>query len=400
MLGPKPLIFYCGLLLTLSAFSIDIMLPVFAAIGRDLPASATAVKMTVPCYLFAFGLGQIVFGALSDRAGRRMAIIAGLGVYLAGTLACALAFNAESLLGGRLLQGLGGAAGPVVARAVIRDLYRGRQLARSMAAATAVFSLGPMLAPLLGYALGAAAGWRSVFAAMFAFGGALLWVAVFNLRDTARVRVADAMQPAAMRRRTRRFFACRQSRYFFAVGAWMTVSMHLYLTNSPALYRDNFGIEGLWFALLFASHGLGIIAGQVANRTLIGRYGTVTASAVAAALLTAAAAALLALALAGAAGVASFTLLVFGFAVGFLVVISNAAALAIDEHGSMAGFASSIVGCGAFTIGAAGAALLTLLTGGALLAWAAVTLGVCGVALGALLRWRREMRVGDGAGGD
>lgn len=390
MLAPKPLIFYCGLLLALSAFSIDIMLPVFADIGRDLPASDTAVKMTVPFYLFAFGLGQIVFGALSDRAGRRMAVIAGLCVYLAGSLACALAFSAESLLAGRLLQGLGGAAGPVVARAIIRDLYRGRKLARNMASATAVFSLGPIVAPLLGYALGEMAGWRSVFAATFLFGGALLLVAVLALPETARTRIADALQPGAMRRRVRRFFACRQSRYYFLVGAWMTVSMHLYLTNSPALYRDNFGVTGLLFALLFATHGLGIIAGQGANRALIAKYGTVSTAAAAAAILTAAAAALLALAAAGALGVVSFTGLIFVFACSFLVVISNAAALAIDEHGDMAGFASSIVGCGAFTIGAAGAALLTVLTGGALLPWSVVMLVVCGVALAALLAWRRR----------
>jgi len=385
MLTPKPLIFYCGLLLTLSAFSIDIMLPVFGAIGRALPADATAVKMSVPFYLFAFGLGQIAFGALSDRAGRRMAIIVGLTIYLAGSLACAAAFSVEALLGGRLLQGLGGAAGPVVARAVIRDICRGRRLARNMAAATAVFSLGPILAPLLGYALGEVAGWRSVFAAMLVFGGALLAVAVWWLPETARARAGDALNPRTMGRRVRRFFACRQSRYFFFVGAWMTVSMHLYLTNSPALYRDNFGVTGLAFALLFASHGLGIIAGQAANRALIAKYGTLASATIAAATLTAAAAALLALGAAGALGVAAFTLLILLFAVGFLVVISNAAALAIDAHGDMAGFASSIVGCGAFTIGAAGAALLTLTTGGALLAWAAVTVSVCGVALAALV---------------
>jgi len=138
---------FIGLLLSLAAFPVDILLPTLPGIATGLDASAQTVQMIVPIYLFAVGLGQPVYGALSDRFGRKPGLYAGLGVFLVGSVVCLLAEGVLVLYFGRLLQGLGGAGAIVVARAMVRVRFAGVKLAQTMALATIFFAVGPVLAP-------------------------------------------------------------------------------------------------------------------------------------------------------------------------------------------------------------------------------------------------------------
>ena len=122
-LSGNAIIIYCGLLLALSAFSVDITLPSLSLIESDLQQTPDIVKMTVTVYLLAFGLGQIFFGPFSDRRGRRVGVLSGLFLYVIGCLISFITPNIEILLIGRFLQGLGVSAGQVIGRAIMRDLY-------------------------------------------------------------------------------------------------------------------------------------------------------------------------------------------------------------------------------------------------------------------------------------
>ena len=394
-MNPKQIILYCGLLLSLSAFSVDITLPVFTNIRDSLGVPMESVKFTVPAYLFGFGSGQILFGPLADKYGRRFSIAAGLCLFLLGTLLALFAADINVLILGRLLQGFGGATGIVVSRAIIRDLYQGRELARAMATAMAIFSLGPLIAPLLGYALAVVAGWRAVFAAIFVFGGALLYVALRWLPETAKTRIPDAMTPQRLCAQARRFFTCSRSLYFTFAGAWMTMSMHFYLTNAPQLYQENFNVGGFFFAVLFSTHSIGIIVGQIANRAAIKRFGVIPAITAALILLVVAMTTAITVLLVGgiaAFNVFSFTALILVFVLGYLIVVSNSAAMAMEDHGDIAGFASSIIGLCTFTFGAAAAFLFTLLTDGKLLPVLLIMLGISVTKLVAMLLWQRHER--------
>ena len=165
---------YCGLLLSINAFSIDIILPSFAAIESDLNATLQQVQWIVPVYMLAAGLGNPLFGLWSDRAGRKPVLIGGLLIFCLGSLLCVYATSITALLTGRFLQGFAAASAMVICRAMMRDRFSGVALAQNMAIASMFFALGPMIAPLAGFLIYSWFGWRSVFLALVLFGLAML----------------------------------------------------------------------------------------------------------------------------------------------------------------------------------------------------------------------------------
>lgn len=183
-MSPGSIVLYCGFLLTVTAFSVDITLPAFGLIAADLGADYGQVQLVVPLFILATGFGQMLAGPLSDRFGRKPVVLGGMALYAAGATICQFAPSIEVLLSGRILQGLGAAAGPVVGRAIIRDLFAGQALARNLALATMIFAFGPIVAPLLGISIMSVGSWRSIFFVITLFGLALLligWLALPEL---------------------------------------------------------------------------------------------------------------------------------------------------------------------------------------------------------------------------
>ena len=238
-LSGNAIIIYCGLLLALSAFSVDITLPSLSLIESDLQQTPDIVKMTVTVYLLAFGLGQI-FSALFPTGEDGEWAYIGLFLYVIGCLISFITPNIEILLIGRFLQGLGVSAGQVIGRAIMRDLYSGRDLAAKMALTVAIFAAGPLIAPLLGYVLTNLAGWRAVFLAMMFFGAALWGVEFYAYKKPCRNRQTNmenknhiALLPP--------FIAHRQSRIFFFIGACMATIIYLFLANISHYFVKNSG---------------------------------------------------------------------------------------------------------------------------------------------------------------
>jgi len=373
---PRAIVIFCGLLMSSSAFSVDIMLPSLPSIVDDLAAPYGLVQWTITFYMAMAGLAQLLWGPLSDRVGRKPALAGGLAIYLAGCLISALAPSIGWLLAGRLLQGFGGAAAIVLARAVLRDMFSGQELARNLAFATAIFAIGPILAPLAGAAIAVPLGWRAIFGGLALFAAGLLLV-LLRMPETIRQRVPEAVQPRVIGRRFVRIWAHPQSRYFLLVSVVIMSTMLLILSSIPRIYDVQFDIRGATFALFFALHGFGIIIGQTVNRRLITRVGVVRAMLVGNVVLIASAALILALSLAGLIDIAVMTALLVLYGTSYLVVYANATAMVLDPHGDIAGFAAAVFG---FTsqIGASLiVSVLVLVTGPSPVGFGLALLGIC-----------------------
>jgi DHA1 family bicyclomycin/chloramphenicol resistance-like MFS transporter len=375
------LIAFCGLLLSVSAFSCDVTLPAFWSMQAEFDVPIDWVQAIVPVFLIFQAIGQLVFGPMSDRFGRRPVILGGLVVYLAGAAIAGLAQSIGAVHAGRVAQGFGSACGIVVGRAVLRDVSHGPALAQSMALAMAIFALGPISAPLVGYGLVALSGWRGVFIGMGIFALLLLAWGALRFKETHAAPDPTALRPERLRQSLRQIVRHPQSCYFLIVAAATQYGIISFVANGPRFFKTAFGIDGLEFALLFAATGLGIVLGQIANSRLIARLGVLATTRIAALVLLAVTTVVAVLSLADALSGIAFTLLMFTFNTSFLVVIANSASLVIDPHREIAGLASSAYGF--FTqFTASVAAMLTVpLFAGALLPWSlamlAVSLTVC-----------------------
>lgn len=381
---------FCGLLLSMGAFSNDILLPSLFSIQRDFDTAIENVQLVVPVFMFISAFGQLVFGPASDRFGRRAAIIVGLGFYVAGTLVALMSAGIASLLVGRAGQGFGSACCQVVARATLRDVHQGTELARAMALATAIFSFGPIGAPLLGIILLSLGNWRFVFLAMLIFASLLLATTVLVMKETNKHQDPRALEPRRLLDAYLRVARHPQSRFFLITASTLFFGIITYVAHSPRLYKTAFGIEGVQFGLLFAFSGLGILLGQLVNHRLIARLGVLAATRLATMILASVATLLVLLATTGLLTWWMFTGLIFSFNAFFLVVFSNSASLVIDPHKEIAGLAASAYGCVTQLCGSLFMFVTLPIIRGNIIPWAICLLAVSLFVMVRLMRYRPQ----------
>lgn len=387
MTHERRVVIFAGLLMSLGAFSIDITLPAIPQIAADFGAPLASAQLTVSAYIIALGLGQLVWGVLSDRHGRRPALAAGLAIYALGALAAFAAPSAGWLIAARVLQGIGGSAATVTSRAMIRDVSSGTALASNMALATAFFAVGPIVAPFLGAALIMFVGWRAVYLALGVVAFILL-VAAIRLGETSNTRSPASL--SAVTGAVRALFANPQSRWFLLHGPVAMSTMILILSMLPAVYAAAYGVTGLAFAALFAMHGVGIVIGQTLNRRLIASGGPVGAMVAGAGVIVLASGLMLAASLAGLDSAWAMSLLLVLFATSYLVVMANAGSLVLDPHPRIAGLASavsaSLAQLGAGLAVSAAVALLPVTP----TAFSATLFVLCLATLAPVVIWRRR----------
>jgi len=336
------------------------------------------------------GLGQLVFGCLSDRYGRRIILLCGMSLYLAGTLAAGLATSLEMLSAARCLQGLGAAASHILSRAMLRDMYFGVELAQKMAIATGIFSVGPLMAPLLGAALiEIGLPWRSVFVMMAIYAVGLLLAFRFVAETNSGLN-RSATQPISILRNSNAVLSNKQSRTCLVVTAVSSVSIVLIISISPAVYKNTFNITGSLFAVYYAVHAIGIVVGQYANHKFIGRIGIIRTNILAAIVMIVSAFCISLLPTLGLATAWMVSLCLAVFSIGFLSIMANATSLLLQSHGSIVGFAAAFQGTITMLFGGVMASYLSTFIGGNIVYWGlAVAVGPCLVLL-IFLRWSRK----------
>ncbi len=328
----------------------DGYLPALPALSRGLDASASSAQLTLTTCMLGLACGQLVAGPLSDAHGRRRPLLVGLAAYAAMSLACALAPTVWALAGFRLAQGLAGAAGIVIARAVARDLYSGHALVRFFGLLMVVTAVAPILAPILGAALLHVSSWRGVFYALTGVGVALFLATALGLRETLP---PERRRPAGAGSTVRAFRLLLSDRVFVGYvlsAGFAFAAMFAYIAGSPFVLEDIHGVSPQLFSLVFAGNAFGII--------LAARLGTLVAR-------RAGPRRALACGLLGSAGGGVGVLIgvvadagLAGLLPAFFVVVSSmglvgpsATALALADHADMAGSASALLGVTQFVIG-------------------------------------------------
>ncbi|MGQ2978279.1 MAG: multidrug effflux MFS transporter [Polaromonas sp.] len=353
-----------GLLSAIGPFAIDMYLPALPSIGQSLGASTGAVQASLMAFFISLGIGQIIYGPVSDMVGRKPPLYFGLALFALASVGCALAPDVETLVGLRFVQGLGACAGMVIPRAVVRDLHTGTDAARLMSLLMLVFSVSPILAPLAGSLLIESLGWRSVFWAVTVAGVAGLVLLATSLPETRppaqRVdsSVGSALKAYGVLLRDRRFMG------LVATGAFGISSFFVYLANSSFVLIDHYGLSPRQYSIAFAVNAASFIGVSQFTGKLAGRFGMVPVVKVA---VTGYVAMMVLLLACNLLGLDQLWLMIGLLLVGngFLgLVIPTTAVLALDDHGDIAGTASALMGTLQFVTGAAMMALVGPFTDG------------------------------------
>ncbi len=333
-----------GLLAAVGPFAIDMYLPAMPAIAEGLNTTPQAVQGTIVAYFIAFGLAQMIFGPWADQAGRKLPMIAGLCVFFAGSVICALAPSAEWLIFGRAVQGFGGAAVMVIPRAVIRDLATGHEATKMMAAIMIVISISPMLAPLAGSALMAVFDWRAIFWALLIAAGVSLALTRFALPETLKPADRVPFQGAAMKAGLARLAGDRGFLVLTFLGGFAMASFFVFIASASFVYTGQYGLSPTQFSLAFALNAVGFFGASQLAAGFGQKYGALRVVSLATAGFAACAVTLFAVSY---AGFASLQLTMAGLFLGnaFLgLVIPTCMVLALEDHGEHAGLASSLGG--------------------------------------------------------
>ncbi|MFC5522410.1 multidrug effflux MFS transporter [Polaromonas jejuensis] len=341
-----------GLLSAIGPFAIDMYLPALPSIGQSLGASMGAVQASLMAFFISMGIGQIIYGPVSDMAGRKPPLYFGLLLFAAGSIGCALAPDIQTLVLLRFVQGLGACAGMVVPRAVVRDLHTGHNAARLMSLLMLVFSVSPILAPLAGSLLIEWFGWRSVFWAVTVAAALGLLLLAFSLPET---RPAASRANSSLRSALAAYGVLLRDRHFMGlvfIGAFGISSFFVYLANSSFVMINHYGLTPRQYSLVFAANAASFIGASQFTGRLAARFGLVAVVRVAVAGYAAVMALLLLTSLLGVERLeVMIALLLLGY--GFLgLVLPTTAVLALEAHGSIAGTASALMGTVQFVSGA------------------------------------------------
>lgn len=332
-----------GSLTAFGPLSIDMYLPALPAIARDLAASESVVQVTLTACLIGLALGQIVAGPLSDSLGRRRPLLMGVAGYVVVSLLCATAPSAWLLVVLRLIQGLTGAAGVVIARAIVRDLYSGAAAARYFSRLILVMGLAPILAPVLGAQVLRFSSWRGIFLVLTVV-TALLWLgAAFGLPET----LPAARRSAGSLAGTLAIFGqlIRDTPFVgYAVAAGLAFgAMFAYIAGSPFVLQGIFRVSPQTFSLIFGMNALGFVLASQINGSLVTRIrparlltGGLIANGTAGLTLL--------FVVLGGFGLPAVLLPLFLLASSVGFIIPNATALALSRRPDAAGTASALLG--------------------------------------------------------
>ena len=332
-----------GAMSALGAMSTDMYLPNLPDVAADLGTSATMAQLTMTFMMLGGALGQLVIGPLSDRFGRRRPALIGTGLHIVTCALCAWAPAIGPLMVYRAAMGVFNASAGVVATAVIRDRFVGREAARIMSRLMLVIGVAPLFAPTIGSLIGRWAGWRGVFVGLGLYGVFLLVSMWWKLPEThprehRAKRVGATMRGYGILLRDGHFVALA------AVPALLSAVLMSYIVASPFVLQQQYGLGKLQFALVFAVNGIGLVGGAQLNASLVRRFSSSQILRVALPGSMLACGGLLLVAATGWGGLPALLAMLFAAMALQNLSPSNASALALTRHGERAGTAAAWIG--------------------------------------------------------
>lgn len=348
--------FLLGSLSLLGPFTIDTYLPAFPTIVEEFHTNASLVQVSLTTCLLGLAFGQLIIGPMSDVQGRRKPLLTFLGLYLLSSLICAIAPNIYLLIGARFIQGFAAAGGLVISRAVVRDLYSGRELTKFFATLMLIGNLGPIVAPIIGGAILSFANWKVVFLVLTCVGIILTLVVAFKLEETLPV---EKRVPSNIKKVVSNFGSLLKDRefagYAFTQG-FTTAGIFAYVSGISFVYQNIYGVSPQVFSLLFGLNGIGLIIGtQIVGRLSRFSEKTFLKSGLT---LSMSASILLVIAILVHAPLVAVAIPIFLFVTSISIIGTSSFSLAMETKGHMAGSASALLGLLPFLLGSLTAPLV------------------------------------------
>lgn len=381
---PPSLILMLGTLTALGPLAIDMYLPALPSIAAGLNAPVSATQQTVAVFLIGMAVGQLIYGPLSDRHGRRAPILVGVSLYVLGTLGCMFSPSIGMLIACRLLQAVGACAGMVLSRAVIRDLFPPSQVLHVLSLLMMVMGLAPILAPLLGGWILSVGDWRAIFGVQAAAGIAVGLAVLLTLKES---RSDETALHARSESPLASYLALLRNRLmlgYLAAGAFSGAALFSYVSASPDVLIVQHHVAPAAFGWVFGANAAGLIGATQVNARLARRWPSDTILRRALAAASVAALALFTAAATGVGGLWGILAPMFLIMASLGFSQSNAGAEALKIDGRRAGATSSLTGAAAFGAGSLAAAATGLLSNGTAVPMGAVILASLLTALGAL----------------
>ena len=344
-------------LMSFSSISTDMYLPALPTLVDELHTDIGLVELTISTFLIGFSIGQLFWGPISDRLGRRLPIAAGLLLFIVGSIGCATSASIGQMLGWRVVQAVGACAGPVLARAMVRDLYPRERSAQMLSILILMMAIAPLLGPLLGGQVLTVWSWRAIFW-MLAIAGLLALIALWALPETlvsshrSRAPLGSTLRSYLSLARDPRLIVYAVSGGFYYGGCYA------FIAGTPFAYIDYYQVSPRVFGLLFGVNIVGLMVVNLINTRLVMRLGSERIFRLGTWIAALSGIALAVNAKFGWGGVAGLAIPIFCFMSVSGFIVANSVASALAAFPKQAGAASSLVGAMHYGSGVLSAAML------------------------------------------
>ena len=373
-----PLIVILGALVAFGPMAVDMYLPSLPTISLDLGATSASVQWTLAVFFIGFCLGMLIYGPLSDRLGRRPVLVVGIAIFVVASFACTVATDVYQLVLFRFVHALGGGAAAVLGRAIVRDLFPPDEAARVLSMMVIVMALAPLLAPTVGGQILVWFGWRTIFGVLAVFGVACLVAVLLWIPESHPVQKRAVIGYGAAFRAYGTIFTRRTAIGYMLCGGMAFAGMFAYITGTPFVYIEYFGVAPEHYGLLFGLNVVAMMIGAYINGRLVRRVGIQRMLVYGAAISAAAGIALAILGLSATGGLFGIVLplLFFLGVIGLLGANCTARLMALFPDN--AGAAVATFGAGQFGLGALASLAVSAMHDGTPFAMC-VVIGVTGV---------------------
>lgn len=373
------LIALLGTAATFGPLSMDMYLPSLPALATYFSTSVSKAQLTLSGFTIGFAICQLIYGPLSDRLGRKWVLVSGVTLYVVTSALCALTTNIDNLIVLRFFQAVGGGAGVVLTRAIVRDLYSKEEGARALSLLLLAPSLAALVGPFIGGYLLLWTSWASIFWLLAVLGVFILVLCIFKLPETLPMEKRQSSSITNLFRECVSILRHRQSLGYMMCGAFSFAGMFAQLSGTPFVYIEIFGVSPENFGFLFACNVIGLMIGSYLNSRLVTRYGIrrMLVAGTSMALLGGLLLAFLTTAEIG--GLAGIVIAIVIYMFPHNVTNANATAAALEKFPHIAGTASALIGATRFGMGALIGALVGILHDGTPVPMAVVIAG-CGLA--------------------
>ena len=350
-------------LMAFASISTDLYLPAMPAMAKSLHANAGQLEFTISGYLIGFSLGQLVWGPIGDRYGRRLPVALGLLLFIAGSAGCALSTTAPMIIGWRAVQAVGECASVVLARAMIRDLYEGHRAAQMLSTLMTVMAVAPLMGPSIGGIILKLGSWHLIFWTLAFFGGATL-VALYTLPETLPSDRRNYAPLSGAFRRYGQLLTDRRVLGYASAGGCFYGGMYAYIAGTPFAYIDYYHVSPRAYGILFGVGIVGIMLANQLNARLARKVGSDRLMRLGALMAAVSSLWLAVDAWSGIGGLAGLVAPLFVFVAAAGLIVANSIVGALDSFPHMAGAASALIGALQYGTGILGSGLVGVLADG------------------------------------